>query len=211
MLLFPMLQVVLPLQALNPVHGVVQMAGNLHRLVLRYQEVDFRLVLKFALGCLTGSMVAVWLPLALPEKIMLIALGVIVISNVILAERLRALGMRASLLTAGVIQGFLGPYLGVIGGMTSSALLSCELSHKSRATQLAATGLIANTSKTIVFASWGINFSEWLPTVVVLISASILGTWCGVLWGEKINQDQGTRILKALIVVAGLKMIASGI
>jgi uncharacterized protein len=211
MLLFPMLEGVLPIQALNPVHGVVQMSSNLHRLLLRYKEVDWWLVAQFGVGCVIGGSFSMALPLTLPEKTLLIALGVIVVSNALFTERFQSLGFKPSLWLAGLMQGFLGPYLGVIGGMTSSALLGYQLSHRSRATHIAATGFILNTSKTLVFLSWGISFSEWLPTVSILIVASLLGTWCGLRYGEKVEDQRGKLILKWIIVIAGLKMIATGL
>jgi uncharacterized membrane protein YfcA len=109
------------------------------------------------------------------------------------------------------VQGFLGPYIGVLGGVTSSALLSLKLSHSSRATHIAASGLVLNGSKSLVFMIWGVNFTELLPYVAILIGSSLIGTLVGIRYCERISERAGSRALKVVIIIAGVKMIASGL
>jgi uncharacterized membrane protein YfcA len=210
-LLLALLQGAVPVHAMNQVHGLVQLVGNLHRLAICFREVQWRLIARFAVPCLLGSMVSASVPLMLSEDLLLVVLGSGIVAQTVVGDRWGGMRGTRSLVLAGAIQGLASPIMGGVGGVTSAALLGQGLTHSSRASHIAATGLIVNASKTAVFIRWGFAFSNYLPSIAVLILASFVGTWAGIRYSKRMDERAGTLAVKTVILLSGMKLIASGL
>ncbi|MFC6670358.1 TSUP family transporter [Marinobacterium aestuariivivens] len=65
-LLLAVMASMLPVAALIPVHGLVQLGSNFNRALMTRRHVDWPRVAPFALGALFGALTAVWVLVQLP-------------------------------------------------------------------------------------------------------------------------------------------------
>lgn len=229
-LLMPLLYGVVPVSAINPVQGLVQLIGSVHRMILRRRELQWRIVAEFAVPCVVCSICSACVPLALSERALLLILGWGVLGNLVLGEILKGRKTASvtpedvdgaprnserapwfqSLAMAGVVQGLVASTIGGVGGVTSVALMGYNLTHPQRATHIAATGFVMNSCRVVMFLWWGFAYINFFSVIAILTLASIAGTLVGIRCGEWMSEDVGRRLLQVVALFAGLKMIAAG-
>ncbi len=74
-LMLPFMAQVLPVKAIIPVHGVVQLGSNFGRMLVMFQSIDKSLVGWFLLGCCFGAFLGGQIVISLPADILRLALG----------------------------------------------------------------------------------------------------------------------------------------
>ena len=60
-LLLAIMAQILPVQALIPVHGLVQLGSNGNRAYMTRQHIDWKMSRLFSLGAIVGAVISVWI------------------------------------------------------------------------------------------------------------------------------------------------------
>lgn len=172
-----------PVAALIPVHGAVQLGSNGGRAWHQRAYVDVDIAKPFVAGSAVGAIVGVFLVVQLPDALLKLVLG----GFILLLTWARIPGIdrltKAGLALASVALAVLSMLVGVTGPLVA-ILLARFIGNDRRA--LVATSAVAMTSqhllKIVVFGLAGFAFWEWVP----LVAAMILSGFAGTVYGSRL-------------------------
>lgn len=177
----------LPVAALIPVHGAVQLGSNTGRAWHQRASIRWPMLWPFLGGSVVGAVAGAMTAIELPDATLKIVLGAFVIivtwAKIPGFDRLSAAG----LVVGGAVISALTMVLGATGPLISAFF--GQVIHDDRKALVAthASGMtILHALKIVAFGALGFAFWRWLPLVAAMIATGYAGT---------VN---GTRILHAL-------------
>jgi len=198
----------IPAGAILPLHAVTQLASNVSRASFGWRHIDFALLIPIALGSALGAIggagiyqrIAVdWLP-AVIGMVVLLVLWVPL-------PRPKGSGVFALALL-----GFYQTGLGMLAGATGplgAAVLSRYNTQRD--------WLVVNTSVYMtmnhlfrigIFLLMGFVIGPWLPLLLGMICASVLGSWLGTRLRAYVPQANFERWFRFAVSLLALRMIA---
>ncbi|MDQ0324727.1 putative membrane protein YfcA [Rhodopseudomonas julia] len=177
----------LPVPALIPVHGVVQLGSNAGRALLQRRHAEWRLIWPFLVGSVIGAALGARFVVALPEALLKTGLGLFIL--VMIWTKLPAMKLGAQRLLFGFV-GLFSTFLTMFFGATGPFVAAFVGPALSNRMQVIGTHAVIMTAqhlfKVVAFVAVGFAFAEWLPFLVAMVVAGFIGT------------ALGTRILKGL-------------
>lgn len=178
--LLALMGVIVPVAALIPVHGAVQLGSNTGRAWHQRPHIRWPVLVPFAAGALAGAVVGGLTVVELPDAVLKTVLGVFVLAitwaKIPGFDRLSGAG----LLVGGAIISALTMFLGATGPLISAFF--GQLISKDRRNLVAthaAAMMLLHTLKIIVFGVLGFAFWTWLPLIAAMIATGYLGTIVG--------------------------------
>ncbi len=202
----------LPVAALIPVHGAVQLGSNTGRAIRQRAHVDWSVALPFVAGSLVGGGFGAAFVVQLPDHLLKLALGVFVIvvtwASIPGFDRLG----RAGIVVGSLVTAFLTMILGATGPLLS-AFFSKALPDDRRALVAthAAGMTVQHFLKIVVFGLAGFAFAAWAPLIAVMIATGYLGTVYGSKLLETLPEDRFRRWFRIGITLLALDMLRQGV
>ncbi|MGL4636291.1 MAG: sulfite exporter TauE/SafE family protein [Beijerinckiaceae bacterium] len=189
------------------VHGIVQLGSNTGRAILQRTHVLWRPTLIFSVGSLVGALAGAALFVNLPERLLLILLGVfILIMTWIPKPRIPGLAS-TGMLIGGFIATFLTMFVGATGPFVQALFLPMDLEKRVLVASHAMCMTIQHGLKVVAFGFLGFAFQDWLPLMIAMIASGFLGTWFGTRLLDKIPQGVFEKTLKVLLTLVALDLI----
>ncbi len=193
------------------VHGIVQLGSNTGRAILQRHNVLWPVALRFTAGSLVGIVAGAFMVTALPERILLLVLGVFILALVWLPKP-RIPGMTsAGLFLGGAISSFLTLFLGATGPFVKSIFVSMHFDRK----QIIATDAVCMTIqhglKVIVFGVLGFSFQEWFFLLTLMIASGFMGTLLGTKLLERLPERLFQVLIKGLLTIIALDLLRRGL
>ena len=206
-LLLAVMASVLPAPALIPVHGLVQLGANVNRAWLTRQAIDKAMVGWFCVGGSVGaglaSFIVVQLPLSLIQFSVALFILVLVWGP---SPRPRQVSSFGRLLT-GFVTTIMTMFVGATGPLVAAFI------HRHRYTKIQLTATLASCMsfqhalKALVFSFAGFAFFDWLPLVIAMALAGMVGTWCGLQVLQRLGAPVFTRVFTLLVSVLAIKLL----
>jgi uncharacterized membrane protein YfcA len=201
-----------PIAALIPVHGAVQLGSNSGRAWHQRKFVRMDIARPFVAGSVVGAVFGVFLVVQLPDALLKIVLG----SFILLLTWMKIPGIhrltRTGLGVASVGIAILSMLVGATGPLVA-VLLARFLDNDRKA--LVATSAIAMTTqhalKIVVFGIAGFAFWQWLPLVAAMILSGFLGTVYGSTLLERMPEETFRRWFRIGITVLALDLLRRGL
>ncbi len=211
-LLISLMPGLLPIAAVVPVHGVVQLASNVTRAAFGIRHAQWRLVAAYAggavLGAAAGSQVVVTVPLArLPVLLGLFILLVTWVPRRWLAVgsgKARRLGRFA---TVGAVQTFISLFVGAAGPLITPVLLREGLSRDRIVVTHGAMMSLLHALKIVTFGLLGFAFAPYLPLMAAMVVSVSAGSWAGTHLRPKVPEELFRRLLKVALTLLALRLI----
>jgi len=206
MLLLSVMVIVLPVSALVPVHGLVQFGSNLGRTVVQRRHIDWSSAVWMCLGAIPGAIVGGQFVVILPESVFALTIGVFIL--VVTWIRLPRQNAHSPYVLTGA-----GAGIGAIGMIISATgpLTALFLSQRPDRRIIVATNAaimsVQHLSKIAVYMSLGFLIAPWLPFVLMMIGAGLLGTFAGSHLLERLPEQVFRLGLKLLLSVIALDLI----
>lgn len=177
-----------------------------------WPKMDFRAAMPFVLGGLAGIPIGVWLLTRVSPDVFKLAVGAVLIAYpvfMLAAKSPPAIAGNSRSLDAaiGVVSGFCGGFAGLSGILLVIWSQLCRWSkHKARSIlQLINMTILAIAI--VVYGFRGLVTSELLFLAALCAPATLCGSWIGLRLYERIDQESFTRVVLALLIVAGLGLI----
>ncbi len=142
---------VLPLTAAVPLQSAFAAASLIARVALFWEHIEWRIVWMFFLGCFLGVGIGAWTFAALPEQVIALLLGIVLLF-LIWMPRLPSLPLKRPLILTGVVHSYLGSLFGV-GGVLQPLLLRTDLLKMQLTGTLAAAMLSLDVFKALGYSS----------------------------------------------------------
>lgn len=201
-----------PVAALIPVHGAVQLGSNTGRAWHQRANVRMDVAAPFIAGSVVGAVVGAFVVIQLPDALLKLVLGAFVIAitwtKIPGIEKLTRLGL--AIASVGVA--LLGMLVGATGPLVSVLFAQFFANDRKALVATHAAGMVAQHGlKIVVFGLAGFAFRAWLPLIVAMIVSGYLGTVFGTKLLERMPEESFRKWFKIAITVLALDLVRRGL
>ena len=201
-----------PVAALIPVHGAVQLGSNTGRAWHQRANVRMDVAAPFIAGSVVGAIIGAFVVIQLPDALLKLVLGAFVIAitwtKIPGIEKLT----RAGLAAASVVVALLGMLVGATGPLVSVLFAQFFANDRKALVATHAAGMVAQHGlKIVVFGLAGFAFAEWLPLIAAMIVSGFLGTVYGTRLLERMPEESFRKWFKIAITVLALDLLRRGL
>ncbi|WAJ29715.1 TSUP family transporter [Antarcticirhabdus aurantiaca] len=205
------LSFVLPVAALIPVHGLVQLGSNVGRVVVQRRAVAWRVVPPFLAGGALGALLGARMVVTLPEPVLLTALGLFVLAITVLRlPRLAVIGP-LGFAAAGFGTTFLTMFFGATGPLNAAVLSKTFADRMTLVGTLAAITAVQHALKGLAFLALGVALAPYAGLIAGMVAVGFLGTLAGTAWLRRTNEARFRQALTVLLVLVSLDLIRRGV
>ena len=170
----------MPVAALIPVHGVVQLGSNVGRAVVQRRHIDWRTLVVMGTGSLVGAAIGAMVVVSLPEPVLKIGLAAFIAWAVFAPKpKLSARGSDGLILGGGVVAAFASMFFGATGPITMAFLATRGLVKHALVATFASAMVMQHLFKIVAFGTLGFDYTPWIALVGAMIASGFLGTVFG--------------------------------
>ena len=207
-----LLGLVLPVAALIPVHGAVQLGSNTGRAWHQRRHIRFALALPFVAGSLIGVAGGAALVVQLPDAVLKLVLGIFIVAIIWIKipgfDRLSGAGVAAG----GAVTGFISMFVGATGPLLSSFFAQLIPDDRRALVATQAAGMTLHHGfKVIAFALAGFAFADWLPLIAAMIATGYLGTISGSRLLDRLDETAFRKWFRIGLTVLALDLVRRGL
>ncbi len=207
-LLLAIMATLVPISALIPVHGLIQLGSNGGRVAMLSRHVAWTALPGFTIGSVIGCIAGGMILVELPATFVQIGVGLFVIWTVF-ARPPRWL--RNMPVVTGLISSFLTMFFGATGLFVASYTKSLELPRHSHVATHGTLMTLQHGLKVLVFGFLGFAFSEWGLFVAGMILLGLCGTYTGRLFLDRFDDRLFKRALDTILVLISIRLILAGL
>lgn len=202
----------IPVAALIPVHGAVQLGSNSGRAWHQRANVRMDIALPFALGSVFGAVAGAFVVVQLPDALLKIVLGAFIIAITWIAiPGIAHLG-KAGLMTASAGIAVLSMMVGATGPIVSPILAQFMAGERKQLVAThAAVMIVQHGLKIIVFGFAGFVFRDWIWLVAAMIASGFLGTIYGTRLLDRLDEKAFRQWFRIGITLLSLDLLRQGI
>jgi uncharacterized membrane protein YfcA len=207
LLLLAVMGQIVPLTALIPVHGLVQLGSNANRALMLRRHIDWRLLGLFAAGAIPGAVLASMVVVQLPLATIQLCIGLFILWLVWGPKPGKRELSRAGLLLVGAMTTVLTVFVGATGPLVGAYIHRAAYDRFRTVATFASCLSVQHMLKAAVFSFIGFSFVDWLGLSLAMIGAGALGTWIGLHLLKKIPAERFSLIFRTLITLLALRML----
>jgi len=202
----------LPVAALIPIHGAVQLGSNAGRAWTLRDSIRMHVARPFVAGSLVGAVAGAFLVIQLPDAPLKLVLACFILLLTWMKfpwiARLSATGLSLASALLAVISMFVG----ATGPLVSPVLQKfMENDRKGLVATHAAVMVVQHGLKVVVFGLAGFAFGGWLALVAAMIASGYLGTIVGTRLLERIDEATFARWFRIGLTLIALDLLRRGI
>lgn len=206
-LLLVVMAQLLPVAALIPVHGLVQLGSNGNRALMTRKHIHWPLCRRFLLGGLVGAAIASLVVVQLPLEMIQLAVGGFILWMVWGPKPVARTLTPLRTLIAGGLTTFITMFVGATGPMVAAFLHRHGEDKMQTVATFAATMTGQHLLKGVVFSAVGFAFADWLPLVVAMILSGMLGTWIGLNLLRKVSSVWFNCLFRLIVTLLALRLL----
>ena len=207
-----LLGVFVPVAALIPVHGAVQLGSNTGRAWHQRAHVRTDIFGPFLAGSLLGAAAGAAMVVQLPDAALKVVLGLFIIA--VTWARIPGFDRlgRAGLAIGSAVTALVTMFVGATGPLLSAFFAQILPDDRKALVATHAAGMtIQHFLKVVVFGFAGFAFAQWLPLVAAMVASGYLGTIYGSAWLEKLPEKTFRRWFRIGITLLAADMIRRGL
>ena len=206
MIILAITTTVLPVSAVVPMHSVLLVGSTVSRTALFWSFIQWRIVAPFLAGSLFGTMLGAKIYVELPDDVIALAIGIVMLVAIWLPE----VKWRPTFRHPWVLVGFFHSLLSTM--FAYGALLHAIVLHTGMLRrQIIATmaGCLAGMSifKIASYSWFGFDYAPYLLVIAGAVVASLLGTWLGKRLSENLPEKQFRFAYRVLITVTAVRLL----
>lgn len=208
-ILLAVMALILPAQALIPVHGLVQVGSNGGRALIMLRHVETSVLLPFCLGSLAGAALGGAIAVQLPPAWLKIGLGAFVLWSV-WGRTVVARG-RFTVLLTGAFSSFLTMFFGATGPFVSAMIKTLELDRLAHVATHASCMVAQHLIKILAFGLLGFAYGPYAGLIGAMIASGFLGTLLGKRVLLKMKDRTFHRLLSLVLTLLALRLLYEGV
>jgi uncharacterized membrane protein YfcA len=201
-----------PVAALIPLHGVVQLGSNVGRAIRQRENIRMAVAKPFIAGSVVGAFAGAFLVVQLPDALLKIVLGSFIIAITWL--KLPGIGRlsRSGLAVLSMILAVVTMFVGATGPLVSPVIAKfLENDRKGLVATHAAAMVAQHGLKIVVFGLAGFAFREWLPLLAAMIASGFLGTHYGTKLLDRMPERMFQLWFRIALTLLALDMLRRGL
>jgi len=202
----------IPVAALIPVHGAVQLGSNTGRAWRQRENVRWSIATPFIAGSVLGAVAGAFIVVQLPDAVMKILLGVFIVAITwVTIPGVDRLG-KAGIAIGSAVLAVLSMMVGATGPLLNAVLAQIFPGDRKGLVATHAAGMtVQHSLKIVVFGLAGFAFASWLPLVAVMIASGYLGTIHGTRLLDRMPEESFRFWFKIVLTVLALDMLRRGL
>ncbi|MBX3577732.1 MAG: sulfite exporter TauE/SafE family protein [Rhizobiaceae bacterium] len=201
-----------PVAALIPVHGAVQLGSNTGRAWHQRDHIRWEVAGPFVAGSVVGAVAGAFIVVQLPDALMKLVLGGFIIAITWTAIPGMDRVGRAGLAAASAVLALLTMMLGATGPLLSALFAQIIPGDRKALVATMAGGMsVQHVLKIIVFSIAGFAFWPWVPLVAAMVVSGYLGTLYGSRLLERIDEVRFRYWFRIGITVLALDLVRRGV
>jgi len=211
LLMLALMTYLVPIQALIPVHGLVQLGSNTGRSWVQRDYIDWRITRIFLFGSLFGALAGALLVVQLPAYVLQGFLGLFILVVVwIKFPGLRHAG--AGIITlGGLVTTFTSMFAGATGPLVAVFLNNIFDEHRKMVATHGATMSVQHGLKIIAFGLAGFAFWEWLIVVLLIVVSGFAGTKAGTAVLNRLPETTLQLGFRVVMTVIAIDLLRTGL
>lgn len=209
-LMLGLMTYLIPISALIPVHGVIQLGSNLGRSWVQRHYIDWHITRLFLVGAFFGALAGAILFVELPTWVLQGLLGIFIL--IMIGIPFPKVNNPGPFLIAsgGLITSFFSMFAGATGPLVATFMHNLFSEHRKMVATHGTTMSVQHGLKVFAFILTGFAFWEWLPLIIAVIASGFIGTWAGTFLLNKLPQKILKSGFKLIMVFIALDLINSG-
>lgn len=202
----------MPVAALIPVHGVVQLGSNVGRAAVQRRHIHWRTLLVMTAGSLIGASIGAMVVVSLPEAVLKFGLAAFITWAVFGPKpRLSTRGSDALMFGGGAMGSFVSMFFGATGPITMSILATRGLVKHTLVATFAGAMVMQHFLKVLAFGSLGFDYGPWVPLLAAMIASGFLGTIYGSKLLDRMPDSWFERGFKVMMAFFAVNLVWQGI
>lgn len=198
----------LPLNAVLPVHAVVQTTSNVARAAFAWREIAWHMLPPLLMGSLVGGIAGGEVVGMLSLDLLPAISGALILLVTWVPRILPLSDGRYALALLGFYQTGLGMLAGATGPLGAAVLARLGQQRDWVVVNTGVYMAINHAVRSVVYATLGSAFASWWPTILSMSLATIFGALLGSRLRRWIPERNFTQIFRWLITLLALRMIA---
>jgi len=202
---------IVPIHALIPLHGVVQVGSNAGRATLLARSARWQMLTTFVVGSLLGIAVGVLLVSDLPAAALKSIIAIFVLWTT--WARLPTFGGKAriAIFSGGAFSSLLTMFVGATGPFVIALFRQAGLIKEPLVATHAVAMFVQHGMKIVAFGVIGFAYGEWLWLLAAMLAAGFLGTWVGTRALRRMPEAAFRTALKWILTVIGIQLLVTAI
>jgi len=201
----------LPVAALIPVHGAVQLGSNTGRAWHQRASIRFDIAVPFLLGSLAGAITGAWFVVQLPDAVLKLVLGLFIIAvtwaSIPGFERLG----RGGITIGSAVTALLTMFVGATGPLLAAFFSKVLPDDRKALVATHAAGMtVQHSLKIVVFGLAGFAFATWLPLIAIMMVSGYFGTVYGSRLLERLPEEAFRRWFRIGLTLLALDLLRQG-
>ncbi|SIS42772.1 sulfite exporter TauE/SafE family protein [Neptunomonas antarctica] len=179
-LLLAVMAQMIPVQALIPVHGLVQLGSNGNRAYMTRQHIDWKMSRLFILGALSGAVISAWIVVQLPLDIIRLTVAFFILLLVWGPKPKAVVLSSIKLVIAGGVTTIISAFVGATGPLVAAFVHRQNMDKLPTVATFATCMSFQHMLKAAVFITVGFSFQEWIIVIILMVISGAVGTWVGL-------------------------------
>lgn len=207
--LIAVMAVLMPAQALIPIHGIVQIGSNAGRAAIMIRGVEWKILAPFVVGSLIGAGIGGLTAVQLPPSVLNIGLACFILWAV-WGPAVTTPG-RFKVIATGIFSSFLTMFFGATGSFVSAMVKSMRLGRLEHVATHSTCMVAQHAIKVVAFGLLGFNYAPYAGLIVAMVVSGFLGTIVGKHVLVKMNDHTFHRVLAMLLSILALRLFYEGV
>lgn len=202
----------IPVAALIPVHGTVQLGSNTGRAWHQRANIDFRVAGPFIAGSVIGATVGAFTVVQLPDAVLKLVLGCFIVAVTWTRIPGAASLGRAGLAAGSAVLALVTMFVGATGPLLSAFFAQIFPDDRKALIATHAAGMtVQHALKIVVFGLAGFALAAWLPLIAAMIVSGYVGTVYGTGLLERLPEETFRKWFRVFITLLALDLVRRGL
>ena len=201
---------VLPITAAVPLQSPFALASLIARIWLFWEGIDWKIVAAFALGAIIGVTLGASVFVSLDEATIAMLLGTVLLVLIWMPSGDLKVPLKHPFFPIGILHSFIGTLFGV-GALLQPAIIRTRLLKAQITGTLAACLAAMDVMKMTGYSSYGFDYSQYVPHIILVSIAGFLGTWVGKRITHHVSEQLFRTAFRWLITIVALRLLWKGI
>ena len=205
-LLLAIMAQILPVQALIPVHGLVQLGSNGNRAYMTRRHIDWKMSRLFILGAIIGAIISAWIVVQLPLNIIRLSVAFFIL-YLVWGPKPKAVNLsNTKLMFAGAITTIISAFVGATGPLVAAFVHRQNMDKLPTVATFAACMSFQHMLKAMVFLTVGFAFQDWFFVIVLMVISGVAGTWIGLHLLKSLSADLFKQLFRWVVTLLALRL-----
>jgi uncharacterized membrane protein YfcA len=197
---------VLPVTAIVPIHSTLLIGSTSSRAIVFRQYIDWRIARPFLVGCVIAVTIAARIYVALPDRVVATAIGVVMLVAIWLPGIRWRPAIRHPWAVVGFAHGFIST-LFAYGAVMHAVILHAKLSRRQVVGTMAASLTGMGIFKITAYSLNGFDYRPYLVMIMLSVVAAFAGTWVGKMIIDRISERVFRLVFRMLVTVTALRLL----